>query len=163
MHVYITSKPGKPVMRRCAILLSPNQTCFNIQHTPQLPMEHTMHATIYRRIVLLRHIATTSFQVLMSGRVNQSLENSFAAPEPATLSLRILHSTQLDEIYTISSTVRQEIHTVNSTVRQEIHSVSSTVRQEIYIVSSTVRQEIHIVSSISKYRKYSKPEKTRTV
>jgi len=32
MHVYIATEPGKPVLRRCTVLLSLTQTCFHPAH-----------------------------------------------------------------------------------------------------------------------------------
>ena len=79
MHVYIAPELGNPVMRRCTILVSPTQTCFQQAHiaTPKGAYNACCH---YRRSVTQTHIHHAVSGSHLYGWVNQSQHDSIAAP-----------------------------------------------------------------------------------
>jgi len=96
----------------------------SIQHTPELPREHTMHAAIISA-VLLRHIAITSYWVLMSGWVNQSPHDSAVASNLQVLWSNLLnmpscHNPSRNNTYSSMGFTMAEIWT-KFTYIQNIH------------------------------------------
>ena len=64
MHVYIDPEPGNPVLRRCTILLSLTQSCFNKVHisTPNGAYNTCCHNS---RKMLIKYIPIMSCRDLI--------------------------------------------------------------------------------------------------